>query len=443
MGGFISAPIVAALTPVFGAAGASVATGIGLGAAAGAGVSALTGGNVGKGALGGAITGGAIGLGPALGITGVGGTTLLGAAGGALGAAATGGNVGRGAVTGAASGLASGLLRGPSGAAAGSAEGAGATAQAGGVSGGLPVDLTSQYATGGGAAVAPTAPIDGGAFNPYPTLGAPTAPLEAGIATPSSASGDFTLGGAATTPFAPSNVAADLGVAPQASGDYTMGGAAARPAASFDFQTQPPVGSMSAPRGGDQATRGGRGNEFVYQDSTLGQVFDSLGLPQNTVTTALAKNPGALVAGGGLAYNMLANSADPNVKKMQELADQMNARGERFAGFLENGTLPPGAQTSLNQAAAAAKAKIRSDYARMGMAGSTAETQDLNAVDERMKVQGFQMAAELLRSGLDQTGIAARTYAALLGDRRQQRASTGSAIANFAAAMGGGGLARR
>lgn len=444
MGGFVSAPIIAALTPALGATGAGIAAGGLIGAGAGAGLAALTGGDVGKGALGGALTGGTIGLAPALGISGIGGTALLGAAGGALGAAATGQDLGRGAIGGAISGGLSGAMRTPTGVEAGSTAGAGASAATGGVgagaSGALPADLTSQFTVGGAGQFPSTSVLDGGAFNPYPSV--PTAGVDSvAAAAPSAGVDGFSLGGAATQPLSVSPMTAEgLGIGAANIPEGFAAGPAANVTPEFDFTPRGAVGSSLGPQQGQQTTARGGASQFNYNDSTLGQVFDSLGLPQNTVTEALAKNPGALIAGGGLAYNLLGQKTDPNLDIMKRQAEEMNARGRTLSGYLESGTLPPGAQASINQAKEAAKAKIKSDYAARGMSGSSAELQDLNAVDARAQAQGFSMAAQLLDTGVRQTGLSSEIYANLANLNARRRASTGNAIANFAAALGGGGL---
>lgn len=175
-----------------------------------------------------------------------------------------------------------------------------------------------------------------------------------------------------------------------------------------------------------------------YGASSLGKIMTSLGLPQNSVTEAIAKNPNLLLAGGGLAANMMmGNNETEGSGELRAMAQRANERGERFSSYLESGQLPAGAQAGLTQATEAAKAAIRSKYAGMNMSGSSAEMQELNEVDSRAQAQGFQMASNLLRTGVEETGIAANLYRALVGLNAQRDAATGRAISSFASALNG------
>lgn len=180
------------------------------------------------------------------------------------------------------------------------------------------------------------------------------------------------------------------------------------------------------------------GGAFNYGQSSIGKIMTSLGLPQNSVTEAIAKNPNLLLAGGGLAANMImGNNETEGTGELRALAQRANERGERFSNYLESGQLPAGAQAGLTQATEAAKAAIRSKYASMNMSGSSAEMQELNDVDSRAQAQGFQMASNLLRTGVEETGIAANLYRALVGLNAQRDAATGRAISSFASALNG------
>lgn len=315
--------------------------------------------------------------------------------GGFAGGLAGGRSVGQSAGIGALSGLASGVLRSLSGGGApsmagGSAAGASGvgSAAAGGMNGGgggaapSPVDLTSQL----------------------------------GISP-----GQMAMLNNADSNFSPS--------APFSGMDISAGQQAI-----LNNLASPPSVAATTPAGVPASAPGG----FNYGQSSLGKIMTSLGLPQNSVTEAIAKNPNALLAGGGLAYNLLQGNRElEGSAELRALAQRANERGERFSSYLESGQLPAGAQAGVNQATEAAKAAIRSKYAGMNMSGSSAEMQELNDVDARAQAQGFQMANNLLNSGIQESGISANLYRALLGLNAEREANTGRAISSFASALNG------
>ena len=73
------------------------------------------------------------------------------------------------------------------------------------------------------------------------------------------------------------------------------------------------------------------------------------------------------------------------------------------------------------------------------MSGSSAEQQDIAAVQSRAEAQGAQMAMQLLQTGISETGMASGLYEQLLNQATQSDAQLGSAISNFASAAAGGG----
>jgi hypothetical protein len=57
----------------------------------------------------------------------------------------------------------------------------------------------------------------------------------------------------------------------------------------------------------------------------------------------LAKNPSLLLAGAGLAGNMLMGQQQPKFQpQMTEAARNMQAQGQQLASYLASGNLPPG-----------------------------------------------------------------------------------------------------
>jgi len=114
-------------------------------------------------------------------------------------------------------------------------------------------------------------------------------------------------------------------------------------------------------------------------------------------------------------------------------AAQLNAQGQQLQTYLQTGTLPPGAQASINQAVAASQASIRSQYASMGMSGSSAEAQDLANAQTAGATQANQMAMSLMNTGIQETNMSDQLYQNIMNESMQQDNQLSSAIGTFAA----------
>lgn len=164
-------------------------------------------------------------------------------------------------------------------------------------------------------------------------------------------------------------------------------------------------------------------------------------------TDSITKNPlGIALAGGGLLYNMLQGNKTPaNQNNLQSQADQLAAQGSQLASYLQNGTLPPGIKTAVDQATQAAKARVISNYASRGAptdpSKNSALAQELNAIDEASVISTSQIGQQLMQTGISETQLSSNIYESLLKIDQTQQAQTGQAIANFAAALGGGARA--
>lgn len=412
--GGIDIGIGAGLADVFGATAGGLLADAGVGALAGGALGGLesgfSGGNVfkgiEKGGISGGLTGGGIGLGgDFLGST-IGTTAadaIGGAAGGAAGSAATGGNPLLGAVEGGASGGITGLLSPSSGspvqgtsANTVSVPSAGAGVGAGGPSAGgtaAPAGVSSSFDTSSldnvvnglqntGSAATTGANVGSG------TVGTQGLPNVSG-STGNVATGSFDLGGN----FGASGTSPSLASASNA--------AASAPSSVSQFLSHP---SLS-----------GAGN-------------------------IITSNPGAAISAAGLGISALeGEKSAEGERQLKQEASNLAGQGQQLSGYLQSGTLPPGLQAGINQATDAAKATIRSQYASKGMSGSSAEQQDLAAVDQRAQAEGAQMAMQLLQTGISETGMASQLYQALMGESLKSDSSLGSAISNFASAAAGGG----
>lgn len=150
-------------------------------------------------------------------------------------------------------------------------------------------------------------------------------------------------------------------------------------------------------------------------------------------------NPGAALAGVGLAANAIEGSKMPKgYNELSSEAGQLSNQGAQLQTYLDSGTLPLGAQAGISQATDAAKAAIKSQYASRGMSGSSAEQQDLAAVDSRAQSQGFEMAMNLLQQGVSEQGLATGIYQNLMTTQLKQDEDLTKAFTQFGSAIAGG-----
>ena len=164
------------------------------------------------------------------------------------------------------------------------------------------------------------------------------------------------------------------------------------------------------------------------------------GAPTDMSNQIGGKVLGAVPSIAPLAYEAIAGTQAPKGSNaLLSQSQALQAQGAQMGEYLSSGTLPPGLSTALQSAAESAKATIRSQYAARGESGSSAESQDLSAVDSRMVGQGASMALQLFQQGISEQGMAAQLQEALLNNTIQQDAGFGSAIASFASALAGGG----
>jgi len=399
-----------------------------LGAGGGAVLGAATGGDPGLGALGGAIGGAGFGAGGAfagdLGVsTGI-GEALGGAAGGALSSAFTGSNPFISAGLGALPGLANSAFSG-----AGAAGGAGTT--------------------GGGASAASAAPVSGASGAPVDLTGGGSVTSDfSGLGTANLTVPDPTLAGmpgGGTTNF--SLVTDPTGNGAGVSGvgqlDQTLAAAGGGNAGGgFGIPAVDPTNAAGSVAGNAAsmndlaATYGVGGSGGAGGTSTFDKFLADPSL--KTGWKALESNAGPVLSGGLLLKNLFAGNTIPGLDNLKGLANTLNTQGTANQGYIQNGTLPPGAQSQLQLADKGAEARVRSFYSGLGMSGSSAEATDLANLKLASDAQRFTMAKDLLDTGVRQTGISADILAQIIGINQKQDAETGSAIANFVASLGGG-----
>ena len=230
-------------------------------------------------------------------------------------------------------------------------------------------------------------------------------------------------------PEAASSVAGDAGIS--AINSALASGAGSTGLPSFEAGLAAASGSAEGLGGAaDLASKAAGGGDFLT--GLIGGAKDSL-----------MKNPLGAAAGAlglGSAF-MSGNGQSPQQQKLQEMADRLGPQGLALQQYLTNGTLPPGLQAKLDQATQAAKARIISNHAKNGMSTdpsmNSALAQELNGVDTNAVAAMAQSQIQMMQVGLQETGLSTQLYEMLMKMDRQDNSDLMSAIANFAAAMGG------
>jgi hypothetical protein len=400
VGAETAAAIAATATPLLVSAGE--------GALIGAGTSALTGGKPGIGAIEGAVTGGVLsGLGsvigeaagPALGVSTDTATTiadtLLGAGIGAGEKAVEHKNPLTGALTGGAQGFATGLAKqlGSSSQVAPASSGGGLSAAGALGAGSAPSDLTSFADTP----------------DPFTLSAAP-----ATAATGGGGTGDLLaqlgrnpIGAETLTPGPVGQIESSLGLT-------TPSSAAPGPLAPLDRQVAAYGGTTTAPK-----------PDFLSRLSS-----DPLG--------TLVDNGKLALAGAGLGYTALKGNKPPQgQEQLQALANSLTKQSQQLTSTALNTALPPEAQAQLEQARSSATAGIRSQFARMGLSGSTMEAQALAGVQQQIAAQGFTIMQQLMQQGMSAAQAADQMLAQIMSSNVSRDNALSSAVGSFAGALAG------
>ena len=466
-------------------AGLGTAAGLATGEASallGAGLGATQAGLTGKDPLSGAFTGGLTGgvlggfggsLGNALGggTAGFLGETALGAGAGALGAGITGQDPGQGALGGAVSGAISGGMRGGGGGS--SAASLAPAGGAGGVAaGGGPVDLTQGIASG--------SDFSPGAITSTP-LAAPSAgPELPGFSQLQAGAGDSfdtrllsTPGGSGPeiNPVAPNSfTSADAGgnsnFDPEAAlrrlGQNPVGTeqVSQSPLEQFFSPRQPPSSLVMAAQGAgvpgaaptdaltnlttqanaqtDLAKYSGYGSASGGPSGGAGTKMSFGNLMSDPLGT-LSSNPGVALGALGLGAQALrGNQSLPGMDALSKQAATLSGQANQLSADALNKGLPAGAQAQLDQAANAMKAKVQSQFARMGLGNSTMEAQALSSVDQQISGQGYAIMQSLMQQGLSAAQAANVALSQIMSASNQQQNALTGAIGQFAGGLAGG-----
>lgn len=144
-----------------------------------------------------------------------------------------------------------------------------------------------------------------------------------------------------------------------------------------------------------------------------------------------------------LGYSIYKGNKTPSqVKSLQALADQQNQAGTALqAGAIaeQQGKLPGGAEAAVNNSVEAMKARIRQNYAQLGLTGSTAEAQDLAYADQAAEMEKFQIGQGMAQTGFQAAsqdlGVASGLYGDILNAETAQGTALGDALAEFAGGL--------
>jgi hypothetical protein len=153
-----------------------------------------------------------------------------------------------------------------------------------------------------------------------------------------------------------------------------------------------------------------------------------------------AKGLQTAISGAGLLNSVLAPQQSSTAQKnLENVANSQAAQGQQLQNYLTTGTLPPGVKNSIDLAEKNAEATIRSRYAAQGQSGSTAEAQDIANAKLMASNQGTEIALKLLNQGVSESQLSGELFNQILNIQSNQDQQIGSAIGNFASAIGGGG----
>lgn len=323
------------------------------------------------------------------------------------------------AIGGAAAGAGGDLL----GAGAGAAEGAVPGAVSSSLGAASPAFMGTLDAGTPIPSIAPTAGGVGGqtalaAASPFGTEGisgsASTGTLVGGGGADTLAGG----GAASSAPAVTAPGTLDPSVFPSTSGIdmAASGGAGASPLSGSVNPVQPGLGEL---------LKGGYGGLKEFLKDNSGPL--SLGIGGLGLGKALLE-PNAIPGGTPQAGSLMLQNGQFLQNAGQTLVGQ-GMRGQNTAGIDQN----------FMQTANANKASIRAKYANMGLSGSSAEKQDLAAIDAQIAGAQGQAAQTTLNSGLTALNMSGSPVGQAAIIQAQQDSDLTNALAALAWAAGGGG----
>lgn len=273
--------------------------------------------------------------------------------------------------------------------------------------------------TGGGGSSGPTGqPVSGSPGASPASITAPSAALPSvsggGSGSPFSAAGFSAGPGGATSPT-------PYGIDPS-----SYGGALT--------PIDPSVIPMLSLPGGDAGATGGA------TDPTGGS--GSLGAKATGAATGATANQHPilrdLIGAAPIGISLLNNKTPAAEKQLQALAAQAQTdltANQNLSSAALNGNIPGGAMAAIEQAEKAAEATIRSNYASMGLSGSSQEAQAIAQAKTQSVEQRFQIAQQIAQTGLGEVSkdmtLSDDLYNQILAADTARGTALGNSIANF------------
>lgn len=259
---------------------------------------------------------------------------------------------------------------------------------------------------------------------------------------------------AATAPAAPSMTAVDTIPSPtgMAGGGQTAGAMSMLPGdittpISSDLTGDAQAPAVAAPS--STVTLGGtgldQGGMAASPGAVIGAHMPAGGAPSdgggfNAKSLLPFAAPLLSVAGVGTALAK-GNQPLPFQQQQTATADALAAQGAQLTSAETTGQLPPGAANAITLGTEAAKARVRSQYASMGLSGSTMEGQALEQIDMHASELVNAEIDKLLTAGMSETTLANTIYQQLSKGILEQDSALQGAISNFATTLGQAGIA--
>ena len=196
------------------------------------------------------------------------------------------------------------------------------------------------------------------------------------------------------------------------------------------------AGPATSPLSGLASTLSDNAN-WLVPAAALG--FEALNQPSMPSPQGLTGNLTGIATPETTAGTSLLNTGQSIITQGQGLVQPL-------ASGAGPGSLPSGAEAELSQATQSAIATIRSQYASMGLSGSTMEQQAINEVQSNALTQRYNIATQMAQTGLNEintgegvtgqgTGAlnsASSIYSNLLNQSLQSDAALQSAVSGFA-----------
>ncbi len=205
---------------------------------------------------------------------------------------------------------------------------------------------------------------------------------------------------------------------------------------------------VSAASEGSGIVQGIASNPAYSGAGDSGGFLSTLTSPSKWTLPGVAQAGGVVAAGAGLGMDVMRrNQMDPNQQKLADLAAQLGSSGQVLESYLQTGKLPPALQAQMDQAKAAAKARMIQGYAQRGLPTdplqNSALAQDLSNLDGEFLAKMAEAQIQMLNTGLKETGMSKELYTMLTELDRKDNDDLMKAIAMMAAALGGGTPAKR